>query len=54
MNKKGFTLIEILIVVGLIGLLGTLSAIAIGSARSKMRDAKRLSDVRMLQSALED
>lgn len=54
MNKKGFTLIEMLIVVGLIGLLGTLSAIAIGSARSKMRDAKRLSDVRQLQSALED
>lgn len=53
-NTRGFTLIEILIVLGLIGLLGTLSAIAINSARSKMRDAKRLSDVRQLQSSLED
>jgi hypothetical protein len=41
-------------VVGLIGLLGAMSAIAINSARSKMRDAKRISDVRQFQSALED
>lgn len=54
MNQKGFTLIEILIVVAIFGLLGTLSSIAVGSARSKMRDVKRVSDVRILQSALED
>ena len=54
MNKKGFTLIEILIVLGIIGLLGALSAVAINSARSKMRDAKRLADIRQVQSALED
>ncbi len=48
------TLIEILVVVLIIALVGTLSAIAVGTARSKQRDATRLSDVRQIQSALED
>ena len=53
-NENGFTLIEILIVVLVIGLVGTFAAIAVNSARSKTRDATRLSAVRMTQSALED
>ncbi len=52
--RRGFTLIELLIVLALIGLIGVLAAVAVGSARSKQRDATRLSAVRLTQSALED
>lgn len=53
MNKKGFTLIELLVVIAIIALLSTLAVVALGSARQKARDAKRLSDVKQVQTALE-
>ena len=53
MNKKGFTLIELLVVVAIIGLLSTLAVVALGNARKKANDAKRLSDVKQVQTALE-
>jgi len=53
MNKKGFTLIELLVVIAIIGLLSTLAVVALGSARQKARDSKRLSDVKQIQTALE-
>ncbi len=52
-NKDGFTLIELLVVIAIIGLLSTLAVVALGSARVKARDAKRLSDVKQVQTALE-
>ncbi len=54
MNKKGFTLVELLVVIAIVALIGVFAAVAVNSARSKTRDATRLSNVRMLQSALED
>ncbi|MCX6782337.1 MAG: prepilin-type N-terminal cleavage/methylation domain-containing protein [Candidatus Magasanikbacteria bacterium] len=53
MNKKGFTLIELLVVIAIIGLLSTLAVVALGSARQKARDSKRLSDLKQTQTALE-
>src|SRR5574344_2071201 len=52
-KKKGFTLIELLVVVAIIGLLSTLSIVALNSARAKSRDARRVSDVKQIQTALE-
>ncbi len=52
-NNPGFTLIEILLVLAAIGLVISLSAIAYNQARSKSRDNKRVSDIAVIQLALE-
>jgi len=52
-NKQGFTLIELLVVIAIIGLLSTLSILALNTARARARDAKRIADVKQIQTALE-
>lgn len=52
-NKKGFTLIELLVVIAIIGLLSTLAVVALNNARIKSRDARRVSDVKQMQTAFE-
>ena len=50
---KGFTLIELLVVIAIIGLLSTLAVVALNSARQKSRDAKRVSEIKQIQTSLE-
>lgn len=52
-NNKGFTLIELLVVIAIIGLLSTLAVVSLNNARQKSRDAKRVSDIKSIQTALE-
>jgi type II secretion system protein G len=51
--NKGFTLIELLVVVAIIGLLASVVLASMTAARSKARDATRLSDIHQIQIALE-
>lgn len=51
--NSGFTLIELLVVIAIIGLLSSVVLASLNTARAKGRDAKRLSDIRQIQIALE-
>ena len=54
MNKKGFTLVELLIIIGIIGILFAVILIAVDPARrfSESRDAVRRQDVRDILEAV--
>ena len=51
-KSLGFTLIEMLVVVSLIGILTTLVTANLNSARERARDTQRKSDLRNLETAL--
>ncbi len=52
-NKPAFTLIELLVVIAIIGILATLAVVSLQNARKNARDAKRIADIRQVQTALE-
>lgn len=51
--KKGFTLIELLVVISIIGLLSSVVMSSLNTARQKARIARRVSDLKQVQVALE-
>ncbi len=52
-TRRGFTLIELLVVIAIIGILASIIMASMNTARQKGRDAKRVSDIKQLQLALE-
>jgi prepilin-type N-terminal cleavage/methylation domain-containing protein len=52
-KNEGFTLVELLVVIAIIGLLSTLSIVALNNARMKARDAVRVAAVKQIQTAFE-
>ena len=52
-QRSGFTIIEILVVIGIIGLLSSIILVGLTSFRQRGRDARRVSDLRQVQNALE-
>ncbi len=53
MSKKAFTLIEVLIVVAIIAVLASVVLVGLGPTQRIGRDARRISDLRQVQSGLE-
>ncbi len=51
--KKAFTLIELLVVIAIIAIIATIAVVALQNSRASARDAKRLADVKQMQTALE-
>ena len=52
-KQNGFTLIELLVVIAIIGILSSVVLASLNTARSKGRDATRISEFHNLQIALE-
>lgn len=52
-SKKGFTLIEILVVISIVGLLSSVFLVGLAGFRSRGRDARRLADIKSVQQGVE-
>lgn len=50
-NKKGFTLIELIIVMAIIGILAVVAIVAISGKSKDARDARRLADMSAVRTA---
>ena len=52
-NKQGFTIVELLIVIVVIGILAAITMVAFSTTQGRARDAQRKSDVEAIVKALE-
>lgn len=52
-NQNGFSLLELLFVIGAIAVITTLSVVSFNSARLRARDAQRVHDIKEIRTALE-
>ena len=53
MKQKGFTLIELMVIIAIISLLSTIVMAATNTFRQKARVAKRVADLHQIQKSLE-
>lgn len=51
-EKGGFTLVELLVVISIIGFLSSIVLSSLGAIRVKARDARRVTDFRQIETAL--
>jgi len=52
-NQKGFTLLELLVVIGIIGILVAIGSVSYSAAQTKSRDSRRRQDLEAVGKALE-
>lgn len=52
-KNKGFSLLELLVVISIIGILITLGLASFSTAQKKSRDARRKSDIKAIQNGFE-
>jgi len=52
-KENGFTLLELLIVIAIVGILVSIGVVSYSQAQKKSRDSRRTSDVKAIQSAWE-
>ncbi|NMB83759.1 type II secretion system protein [Candidatus Roizmanbacteria bacterium] len=51
--KAGFTLLEMLVVIGIIAVLVGIGSVSYSTSQKKSRDAKRKSDLKVIQNSME-
>lgn len=52
-KKTGFTLIEMLVVIGIIGILVGIGSVSYSTVQKKARDARRKDDLKIIQQSME-
>lgn len=51
-SKKGFTVLELLVVVAVIAILSSIALVLTSGTKEKSRDSRRMEDIRQMQNAL--